>query len=465
MNRLRTGIACGYLSLCVVLGGASAAGALANGLLQLLALLVLLLHVWSRGAPPLAREGRWLVAIFLCFAAVAAAQLIPLPASVWTGLPGRDVVARSLGLLGLRPGSMPASLDPQRTVTSLLALLPPAAMFLVATRLTRDERSVVTKVLLGLAVVTIVLGAFQLLGGASSRLYFYVITNAGSSVGFFSNANHVATLLLCALPFALLFLARAAKEKSGSGGREGKGFIYAAIAVFIAVGIAMNGSLAGLGMLVPTALASLLLYRKSAGKSVGGGVGHAGWWVAGVATLILAGTALYGPLAGERLAGKFNGTDSTGRDISIPTTIAAAKDHLPVGSGLGTFRDLYRTYEPIEDVTFVFVNHAHNDYAEILLETGIPGALLVLAFIAWWTARGVSAWRNEYNGVALARAGSIAIGVVLVHSLVDYPLRTAAIAVIVALAAGFMVQPPAARSRRSGTGARKSGRHMSADAL
>lgn len=464
MNRLRTGIACGYLALCVVLGGASAAGALANGLLQLLALAVLLLHVWSRGAPPLPREGRWLVAIFLIFAAVGAAQLIPLPPSLWTGLPGRDVVARSLGLLGLTPGSMPASLDPARTVASLLALLPPAAMFLVATRLTRDERSVVAKVLLGLAVVTIVLGAFQLLGGSGSRLRFYAITNAASSVGFFSNANHVATLLLCALPFALSFLARAAKEKAGSG-REGKGFIYAAIAVFIAVGIAMNGSLAGLGMLVPTALASFLLYRKSAGKSVGGGKGHAAWWMAGIATIFVAGIALYGPLAGERLAGKFDATDSTGRQISIPTTIAAAKDHLPVGSGLGTFRDLYRTYEPVEDVTFVYVNHAHNDYAEILLEMGVPGALLVFAFIAWWAVRSFSAWRSEYNGVALARAGSIAIGVTLVHSLVDYPLRTAAISVIVALAAGFMVQPPAARSKRRGTGARTSGRHISADTL
>lgn len=462
MNRLRTGVACGYLSLCVLLGGASAAGAIGNGFLQLLALLVMILHVWSRGAPPMPREGRWLVAIFLGFAAVGAAQLIPLPPSVFSGLPGREIVARSLGLLGLEPGSMPASLDPRRTLASLLAFLPPAAMFLVATRLTRDERSVVAKVLLGLAIVTIMLGAFQLLGGSGSRLRFYAITNAESSVGFFANANHVATLMLCSLPFALLFLARAAKEKAGSGGREGKGFIYAAIAVFIAVGIAMNGSLAGLGMLVPTAVASLLLYRKAAGRKIGS---RAGWFVAGAAALFVAGVALYGPLAGDRLAGKFDGTDTTGRQISIPTTIAAARDHLPLGSGLGTFRDLYRTYEPLEDVTFVYVNHAHNDYAEILLETGVPGALLVLSFVLWWAWRGVSAWRSEYNGVALARAGSIVIGVALVHSLVDYPLRTAAMAAIVALAAGFMVSPPAARSKRRGDRARTSGRHISADAL
>ncbi len=461
MNRLRTGVASGYLIACVLLGGASAAGVIGNGFLQLLALLVILAHVWTRGAPPLPRDGRWLVAIFLGFAAVAAAQLIPLPPSLWSGLPGRDVIARSMRLIGAEPGFMPASLDPRRTLASLLALLPPAAMFLVATRLTRDERTVVAKVLLGLAIVTIVLGAFQLLGGSGSRLRFYAITNAESSVGFFANANHVATLLLASLPFALLFLARAAKERAGSGGREGKGFIYAAIAVFIAVGIAMNGSLAGFGLLLPVAVASLLVYRKAVGKKMGGSA----WWAAAAAALIISGVAFYGPLSGERVAGKFDGTDTTGRQISIPTTIAAAKDHLPVGSGLGTFRDIYRTYEPPENATFVFVNHAHNDYSELLLETGLPGALLALAFIAWWALRGLAAWRGEFNGVGLARAGSVVIGVALAHSLVDYPLRTAAIAAIVAMAAGFMVQPPAAKSRRSSRGARGQSRHISADSL
>lgn len=462
MNRVRTGIAGTYLALCLLLGGASAAGAAGNGLLQLLAVLILLLHVWSRGAPALPKEGRWLVGIFLAFAAVAAAQLIPLAPSIWTTLPGRDVVVRSLALLGLEPGAMPASLDPRRTMGSLLWLLPPAAMFLVATRLTRDERSVVAKVLLGVAVLSIALGAFQLLGGSGSRLRFYEVTNPGRSVGLFANANHVATLLLCALPFAALFLARAKKARSGSGGREGRGFIYVAIAGFIGIGIVMNGSLAGYGILIPTAIASFLLYLKS----IGARIGARGWALGGVALAVVVGLSVLGPLSNSRLATKFKDDDTVGRQISIPTTIAAARDHSPIGSGLGTFRDVYRTYEPPERATFVFVNHAHNDYAEIALEMGIPGLALVLAFILWWAVRSWNAWRGDYNGVALARAGSIVLGIVLVHSLVDYPLRTSAMAAVAALAAGFMVQPPAARSNRARGASRGSTvRHMDAEAV
>lgn len=465
MNKLRTGVASGYLALCVLLGGASAAGAPGNALLQLLALAIMVVHFWSRGAPPLARDARWLVVIFLAFAAVPAVQLVPLAPAIWTGLNGRDLVAQSLRLLGLAPAEMPASLDARRTAASMLWLLPPAAMFLVATRLTRDERSVVAQVLLGLALVSIVVGALQLLGGDASRLRFYDITNFDRSVGFFANANHVATLMLCSLPFTALFMARAKKARRSSGGREGRGFVYGALAVFIAVGIAMNGSLAAYGMLIPVAGASFLLYRQSSGTSMS----KRAWAGTGIAALLVVGLSVLGPLSSDRLASKFDDNVATGRKISIPLTIEAAKDHFPAGSGLGTFREIYRSYEPPEEASSVYVNHAHNDYAEVALELGIPGMALLLAFIAWWVLRSWSVWRGEQNGAALARAGSIAIGVVLLHSLVDYPIRTSAIAAVVAMAAGLMIAPPAARSSRersSRRGERRSAvRHIDAEAV
>lgn len=461
MNRLRTGVAAVFVTLCLILGGASAAGAVANGLLQIVAVLIMLIYVWSRGAPKLAADGRWLVVIFMVYAAIAAAQLIPLPPSVWTALPGRDIVARSLAMLGLQPTAMPASLDPRRTVASLLWLLPPAAMFLAATRLTRDERSVVARVLLAAAVVSIALGAVQVFSGG--RSYFYEITNPGRSVGFFANANHVATLLLCSLPFAALFMARADKGRSGkAGGGEGRGVVYAAICVFIGIGIAINGSLAGYGLLVPVSIASFVLYRRSTNEKLG----RRSWVAIGVASALLIGFSALGPLSVNRFAAKFDDTSTVGRKISVPTTLTAARDFFPLGSGLGTFRDVYRTYEPAADVSSTYVNHAHNDYAEVALELGIPGLLAVLAFLIWWAMQSWKAWRSKYDGVALARAGSIAIGVVVLHSLVDYPIRTSAIAAIVALSAGFMIQPPAAKRERSRDGTRRSKvRHMDAEAV
>lgn len=457
MNRWRTGIAGVYFLACLLLGGASAAGAIGNGILQVAAVAIILLHIWSRGAPKLAPEGRQLVILFALFALVAAAQLIPLPPALWASLPGRQPVADSLALIGVDRPAMPASLDPRRTFASLLWLLPPAAMFLVATRLTRNERSMVAKVLLGVAVATISLGAFQLFGGAGSPLRFYEVTNPYRSVGFFSNANHVATLLLCSLPFAAFFLARGKNARSRQ--REGRGFIYGGIAAFIAIGVAMNGSLAGYGLLLPAAAASFFLYRRAAGTKADART----WWTVGIAGLLFVGLSTLGPLNDQRVASKFDSANTVGRKISIPTTIEAARGHMPLGSGLGTFRDIYRTYEPNEDVTLTFVNHAHNDYAEIALELGIPGLLLALAFILWWFRQTLRAWRSDFDGAGLARAGSIALGVILLHSLVDYPLRTSAMAAVAALAAGFLLQPPAARSRRSRRTGEAAARHIDAD--
>ena len=94
-------------------------------------------------------------------------------------------------------------------------------------------------------------------------------------------------------------------------------------------------------------------------------------------------------------------------------------------------------------VTTEYVVHAHNDYAELALELGFAGVVLMLLFLAWWGAAVWRAWRTAEAG-PFARAAAIASAAVLVHSLVDFPLRTAAIS------ACFGDVPRAARRQPSG---------------
>jgi hypothetical protein len=54
---------------------------------------------------------------------------------------------------------------------------------------------------------------------------------------------------------------------------------------------------------------------------------------------------------------------------------------------------------------------------------------------------------RDFPGAGLARAGSAMVGIVLAHSIVDYPIRTAAIAAVFALGCALMVPPVARRSR------------------
>jgi O-antigen ligase len=135
-----------------------------------------------------------------------------------------------------------------------------------------------------------------------------------------------------------------------------------------------------------------------------------------------------------------NQTSFASRQTIWSDSIPAIGDHIAVGTGVGAFQRVYRQYEDHSAVDRTFVNHAHNDYIEIIMETGIPGILLIAAFFFWWGRRAVPIWRAG----ALDRyavAASIASGAVLIHSLVDYPLRTSAISAIMAACLAKMARP------------------------
>jgi hypothetical protein len=94
-GRIWSAIASAFLAACVLLGGASAAGALANAVLQMLSVVIILGLLWTRRItiPAQARPLIWIVGLYLAF---VLASLIPLPFSVWAGLPYRAELADGL---------------------------------------------------------------------------------------------------------------------------------------------------------------------------------------------------------------------------------------------------------------------------------------------------------------------------------------------------------------------------------
>jgi O-antigen ligase len=121
---------------------------------------------------------------------------------------------------------------------------------------------------------------------------------------------------------------------------------------------------------------------------------------------------------------------------------------MPFGAGLGSFVKVYRLYESPDAVTTEYVIHAHNDYVELALELGLPGVILLLLFFGWWLVQSLAVWRKSEGG-PWARAASIASAAVLVHSLVDFPLRTAAISACFAMCVALLAdrQAPVRQER------------------
>ncbi len=93
-----------------------------------------------------------------------------------------------------------------------------------------------------------------------------------------------------------------------------------------------------------------------------------------------------------------------------------------------------------------YMNHAHNDYLEVALETGLPGLVLIVIFFSWWIRRTLSIWRDADADGAFAQAATIASAAILTHSLVDYPLRMTAVSAVFALCCGLMASPAPKRT-------------------
>ena len=424
--------------LAITLGGASRVHELRLALVELAALPVIVLSVFALGRSARWPASRLFLGLVAGLVALPLLQLVPLPPQLWTRLPGREEMVLALEVSGLTPGWSPMSLTPDKTWRSVLALLPSIAMVLGVLATTARARRHLVGLFLILVTAAILLGAVQLASG-DERFYPWATTNAGAMVGFFANRNHMATACLVALPLAAALFAQSLR-KSGQNPLM-VGLSLALIALII-VAIGFIRSRMGLALLAPTLLASLVAAWIANGRGRPSALFLALAGVAGVALVVLVSFTLAPTLA------RF-GADDSARTDSWVYVMQAADRFAPIGSGIGSFDAVFRSVEPLTKLDNTYFNQAHNDYLESWLETGVFGAALLAVFLVWFARRAWTAWRGSgTTDRDIQRCASIGIAAVLAHSLVDYPLRTAAMATVFALLCVLMEITPVARSSR-----------------
>jgi O-antigen ligase len=94
-----------------------------------------------------------------------------------------------------------------------------------------------------------------------------------------------------------------------------------------------------------------------------------------------------------------------------------------LGWGLGSFEHVYPQFRSF--YTNHVVQHAHNDYLEFLLETGIVGFAAVLWFVLALVRSGwkkLPQWKTDFSGVVKIAAMAGCIGI-LVHSMMGFNLQ------------------------------------------
>lgn len=124
-------------------------------------------------------------------------------------------------------------------------------------------------------------------------------------------------------------------------------------------------------------------------------------------------------------------------------------DHPIKGCGLGTHVAVYPRYETSYDGRLV--DHAHNDYIEILAEMGILGGLCAAAFLVIFfrDARRVFEAEQGHFSRALHAGAITAVSGILLHSFVDFNLHIPSNALLFLLQAYLATSPPIPTSSHS----------------
>ncbi|MBN8224792.1 MAG: O-antigen ligase family protein [Xanthomonadales bacterium] len=385
------------LVMAMLTGGGSQDRGWGDALTQLLAWPVLLLAAWQLASTPAPRARAWLVAL-------AAAVPIALAAQWLTGL----------------------SLSPWATERSLWSVLPAVAAFLAALALPRRELQQLAWLFVALAGFSLVLGYLQLGAPQDSPLNPFPQWQPALN-GLFANPNHQATSIAVALVIVLAWLVHD-DEQDRDGRWWATRVAIGGLGLFLLVGLPLTGSrgavlvaIAGL-LAVPVANGWLgRRWRRHRRLALLAGVGGA---VAAALLLVVA----HGWLKVDR--------NEEARSAVFAATAQMAREAPAGGIGVGSFVPWFEAHAPDMLVQGEFFNHAHSEYPQWWLESGIAGLAWIAAlavFMALSRPRPGRGRRPDWLHVG----AWVGVLVVLAHSVVDYPLRTPALMTATALLAGI----------------------------
>lgn len=436
-------MACGFLALAFALGGGSRGDIASLAVLRPIAAIVLFTSVVAVTASQW-REYWIEMGLALAITAFVLLQLIPLPPGLWQSLPNRDLIAEIDRFAGLEGSWRPLSMDPVATRNAFWSLVVPLAMLVLLVRMNESSRRRLVPFVLVLGALNGLVSLLQIIGDPQGGLYFYAITNNGEAVGLFANRNHNAAFLATLFPLIAVWSASPIANGAADNARvpslvSYRGLVAIPYALFVLILIIVTGSRAGTGLaLVAIALTLALVYLPTLKSDRSRDAAMRRWRLATLLVVTaaagLAATVWFGrDRAIDRLFERSPGEDMRAR--ILPTVRDMLETYMPWGTGTGTFDAVYRIHEPDSLLAPTYMNQAHNDWLDLALTGGMAGivlALLAFAVLAWRARRAFADVAKGYEQM-LRRAALVAITVLALASLSDYPLRVPSLACLLVL--------------------------------
>ncbi len=311
-----------------------------------------------------------------------------------------------------------ASAYRHETVTQFLNYVAYGLIFLIATDLFRNEREArmlcITLSVLGFGLAF--LGSLQEFTSPGKLYWVQTPRYGGPIFGPYVNRNHYAGAMELLFPFAALGSFKTSVSAS-------KRVLLGFAALLMIATVFLCGSRGGfVCVLLQSILLAVMVFWRS--RRVG--------LVLSVTMVFIVAAAFGTWLGSDRLLGRLGDVSKEGGRFQIAADgIHMFEQHPISGWGLGTFPLVYPKFRTF--VTDLFVNEAHNDFVQLLVETGVLGfaagiSLLVLVYVKGFrkihrTLFG--SWRSISVGASLIGVTGLAV-----HSLFDFNLQIPANALL-----------------------------------
>jgi O-antigen ligase len=342
----------------------------------------------------------------------------------------------------------PISVFPNLTYHRWLLSLGYFSLYIVTLGLARDRARLHTlgNVLVISALLQAAYGGIMVLSGIEYGFFEHKTAYLGLATGTFVNRNHLAGYLELGAAIAIgLILADLRAVDLGNWKKRARYFLkflfstrlrirvmLAVIVIGLVLTRSRGGNLAFFGALVGTLpiyiflkerrlfLKSLILFISLLAVDV--------WIVSGWFGL-------------DKVVSRVEQTHEVTEDrtYAFAAYPGLIEKYQLTGSGMGTFATVFAHNQP--DNSWGYFDHAHNDYAEFLIEAGIPGTLilLILGGITALHALRVILRRNDRLRVGICFAFLMGSAELAVHSFTDFnlqmPANAATYVVLMAMAA------------------------------
>ncbi|MCH5376490.1 MAG: O-antigen ligase family protein, partial [Planctomycetes bacterium] len=350
----------------------------------------------------------------------------------------------------------PISLYPASTRHDLLWLAMGVSMFLLGVLIFRSTQSHLA-ILWLTAVNGLALSFFGLVQQVSwNGLLFWSVplTQGGRPFASFVNKNNAGGFLnLClaaAIGLLVWYLGRSEEDYASRQSMSpwehiahaisrlnGRTLAALVVAVFIAAGILCSlsrGAVVAMAGATALTVLAIVVSRGLRGRA------FSVIAVITLAALLIVGWIGQSDTVQRRLASLFREREVVMHQ-RLPhwqAGLRAASDFWPLGSGLGTYRYVYRLYQENPDQPWFY--HAENQYLEALVEGGIVGLSLMLAMIVLMALACRRLLRQSPTSVAYAVgvAGLFALTSQAIASFFDFGLYLPANTLLFALLCGVV---------------------------